>query len=74
MDNTISILVSMSNGVYLLKIALKVPQGVLTEDAYMYSLEPENKKAIHALLPFHCQQFGGIVEVEHIFEVADLTK
>ena len=74
MDNTTSLLVTLSNGDYLLKVAMKVPHGALTDDAIEYSLEPENKKAIHALLPLHCQSFGAIVEVDRIFEVKDLTK
>ena len=71
MENTESYLITLSNGEFLIKVALKVHNEELKGDAREYSLEPENKKQFSKLLPLHCKSFGEIVEVEQIFEVID---
>jgi len=60
-------LVSLSNGEYLIKVALEAPHDTFPDSYY---LEPDNKQKIMDLLPLHCKSFGNIVEVEEIFEIA----
>lgn len=71
MNNDINLLITMSNGEFLLKIAIKLPADKLSEDVLDYPLEPENKEKIFNWLPNHCQSFGKIVEVESLFEIKD---
>lgn len=73
MENTKNILITLSNGQYLLRVALKVSSDYFKGDVLEYPLEPENKKQIAEVLPAHCKSFGEIVEVQDIFEVADLV-
>jgi len=48
---------------------LQVKRDVLPGDCAEYPMEPENRKAIHALLPLHVQTCGPIVAVDELFEV-----
>lgn len=69
MDNSINWLITLSNGEYLLKAALKFTPNMLNGDCREAPLEPENKEQIRKLLPLHVSSFGAIVEVEEIFDV-----
>lgn len=62
-------LVTVLYGDTLLRCALKVKRDAVPDDCAEYPMEPENRKAIHALLPLHVQTCGPIVEVEDLFEV-----
>ena len=53
----------------LLKCALQAKRDVLPGDCGEYPMEPENREAIHALLPLHVRNCGPIVDVEPIFDV-----
>jgi hypothetical protein len=74
MDSNINILVTLSNGDYLLRVALKLDSNKngVNPETIMYALEPENKEKISSFLPPHCKSFGQIVEVKEIFEIKDL--
>jgi hypothetical protein len=72
MNNDINWLITLSNGEYLIKVALKLSPSMLTGDAREACLEPENKAQIMKLLPTHCSSFGNIVEVEELFEIKNL--
>lgn len=74
MNNDINLLVTLSNGDYLIKCALKLKNHMLTEDEQKYCLEPENKAKIASLLPTHVASFGTIVDVDELFEIKDLCK
>lgn len=73
MNNDINLLVTLSNGEFLLRAAIKLAGNALERDTVEYPLEPENKAKIAAFLPMHVRSFGHIVEVKEIFEVKDLT-
>ena len=51
----------------ILKCALAVSRNKLPEEAAEYFMEPESRKALHALLPLHVRSCGPIVDVESIF-------
>jgi hypothetical protein len=53
----------------LLRCALKVKGDALPGDCWQYPMEPENRKAIHAMLPAHVRECGPVVDVLEIFEV-----
>ncbi len=74
MSNNENLLITISNGEYLIKVAIKISQNMVIGDALKYPLEPENKAQFAKLLPKHCRSFGNIVEVEEIFEVKDFIK
>ncbi len=69
MNNETNLLITLSNGEYILQVAIKFLDGVLNSDIISAPLEPENKKVIFAYLPLHCQSFGNIVDVKEIFEI-----
>ena len=69
MGDDISWLVTVLYGDTLLRCALKAKRATLPGDCAEYPMEPENRKAIHALLPLHVQECGPIVAIEEIFEV-----
>jgi hypothetical protein len=69
MGNDICWLVTVLYGDTLLQCALKVPRTAVGCDCWEYPMEPENRKAIHALLPLHVQTCGPIVAVEELFDV-----
>lgn len=73
MSNTISLLITLSNGEYLIRAAIKLPSDALDNDCRTYCLEPENKATIAGFLPIHVRSFGAIVEVEEIFDIEDKT-
>lgn len=54
----------------LIRCALKVKNGVLPSDADEYPMEYREK--FHELLPLHVRECGPIVEIEEIFEVAEV--
>jgi len=63
----------LAAGDVLLRVAVKIdkwdlPSGRIL-DITNCPMEPENRKAIHALLPDHVRAFGPIVAVEEIFDV-----
>ena len=69
MDDNINLLITILNGNTLLRCALQVKRDALPGDCVNYPMDPENRKAIHALLPLHVQSCGPIVAVEDLFEV-----
>lgn len=69
MGDDINWLVTVLYGDTLLRCALQVKRDALPGDCAEYPMEPENRKAIHALLPLHVQTCGPIVAVEELFEV-----
>ena len=73
MNSDINILVTLSNGEYLLLVALKLDanEDEVNPETIEYYQEPENKEKIFALLPLHCRSFGKIVKVEEIFEIVE---
>lgn len=71
MDDSISLLITITDGIQLFPVALKLKGNALTEDERAYYLEPENIKKIKSFLPLHCQSLGNIVNVEELFEVED---
>lgn len=73
MNNETNILITLSNQEFLIKVAIKISGGLLSEDVIKYPLEPENKEIIKKYLPKHCSDFGNIVKVEEIFEIQDGT-
>lgn len=73
MTNDIVFLISITNGDFLYRVALKIKRDMLG-DAAEYPLEPENKEKIMKLLPLHVRSCGKIVEVEEIFEVVDQSR
>ena len=70
MDNKINLLITLSDGSRLLKVALKLTPQMI-DDIMPYYLEPENKERLKKLLPLYCQTAGNIVDVQEIFEVID---
>jgi hypothetical protein len=69
MGDDINWLVTVLYGDTLLRCALQVKRDALPGDCAEYPMEPENRKAIHALLPLHVQTCGPIVAVDELFEV-----
>jgi len=69
MSDDICFLITILQGDALVKCALKCKRNLLSEDIILYPLEPESRKAIHKLLPWHVRRFGPIVEIEELFEV-----
>ena len=67
MSPDICLLISLSNGCYLLKIALKLDKNKLKDEAY---LEADNKHILRSLFPdgLALSDFN-IVHVEEIFEI-----
>lgn len=74
MDDKLNLLITLTDGVNVIRVALQVGPGILTGDAGTYWLEPENKEQFFKLLPLHCQSFGKIVDVEDIFETVVAKK
>ena len=72
MSDEINFLITMTNGDYLLKVALGVssPGNKLKRDCIECPMEPENKEQLFNLLPNHLKSFGKIVDVETIFDIA----
>lgn len=68
------LLISLSNGEYLIKVALKIFSGLEWGDVVSAPLEPENKEKLYNLLPDHIKSFGKIVAVEEIHDLAVVHK
>jgi len=73
MDNDICWLVTVLYDDQLLRCALRVdkhdlPSGRM-DDIAKYPMEPENREAIHALLPPHVRSCGPVVDVQSLFDV-----
>jgi hypothetical protein len=71
MSNELNLLVTLSNGQYLLRCAVKTSPEKFT-NFEPYYLEPDIKSQIANMLPDHVKSFGEIVEVSEIFEIKDL--
>ncbi len=69
MNDELNWLITVLYGDTLLRCALQVKRDALPGDCAECPMEPENRKAIHALLPLHVQSCGPIVAVEELFEV-----
>lgn len=69
MDDNVNWLVTVLYHDSLLKCALQVKRDALPGDCAEYPMEPENRKAIHALLPLHVRECGIVVAVEEIFDI-----
>lgn len=53
----------------LLRCALSVKRGVLSQDCIDYPLEPENRRKYLDLLPSRVRDLGSIVDVSPLFDV-----
>ena len=47
--------------------------AVRAEGWIQYPMEPEERAAMHELLPLHVRSCGPIVDVQQIFEIVDVT-
>ena len=56
-------LITLCDGIQLIRVALKAKQEV------MYFMEPAGKAELMEQLPKHCQSCGVIVHVEELFEI-----
>lgn len=74
MNDDINWLVTVLYGDTLLRCALQVKRNGLSSDCIEYPMEPENRKAIHALLPLHVQSCGPVVAVDELFEIHIVDK
>ncbi len=72
MSDEVTFLITILYEGGLLQCALKVPGDTFSDDVFAFPLEPENKDAIHAVLPEHIKSCGPIVAVEQIFDVCIL--
>lgn len=68
MSPEINLLITLTNGEELFRVAIKIDANDIG-DIMPYYLEPENQARLHKMLPLHCQSLGKIVEVEEIFEI-----
>ena len=69
MGDDICWLVTVMYGETLIRCALKAKREDLPGDCAEYPMEPENRRAIHALLPLHVQTCGPVVDVQNLFDV-----
>jgi len=73
MDDAINWLVTILCDGTLIRCALKVDKWDLPEgrvyDITRHPMEPENREAIHALLPMHVRSCGPVVDVVELFDV-----
>jgi len=69
MDNHVNRLVTVLYGDRLLKCALQVPDGILSQECVDYPMAPKSREAIRALLPLHVRNCGPVVNVEPLFEI-----
>ncbi len=74
MNDQINWLITILYGDTLLRCALQVDTKTLTGDCVEYPMEPENRRAIHKLLPSHIQSCGPIVAIEKLFAVHVATE
>jgi hypothetical protein len=74
MNDDILMLITLTDGERILKVALKSNPRIIDNDVAEYWGEPENKLKIHSLLPLHVRSFGKIVECERLFEITDSTQ
>jgi len=65
MNPDICVLISLTDGEQLIRVALKTPRSRFPE----FYMVPKGKEAIRKMLPIHVRSFGMIVHVEEIFEV-----
>ncbi len=70
MGTHVCFLISILHEGSLLKCALKVRRDALSEDCIDNPMEPENRKTLRDLLPFHVKACGPVVDVEPLFEVS----
>ena len=74
MGSDLNLLITLTNGAELLRVALKLDANSIG-DIMPYYMEPENRKRLLDFLPEHCKSGGfNIVDVDEIFEVKDLLK
>jgi len=69
MGNDINWIITILYRDKLLRCALKIPEGIISNDCKQYPMEPENREIIHDLLPLHVKSCGKIMEIEKIFEI-----
>jgi hypothetical protein len=67
MSSDISLLIAILYEGELMWCALKVAGNKIPGHV------DEHKELIHSMLPLHVRECGPIVEIQEIFEVADLT-
>lgn len=68
MSPEINLLITLTNGEELFKVAIKIDANDIG-DIMPHYLEPENRVKLESMLPNHCRTLGKIVEVEEIFEI-----
>ena len=74
MNDKINWLITVLYRDQLMRCALQVQRGSLPGDCEDSPMEPENREAIHALLPLHVQSCGPIVAIEEVFEIHVVTE
>lgn len=72
MNNDENLLITLTNGQDIYKVALKFRYGLIPKEAIDYYRESEYENVLKNLLPLHCQSLGNIVEVEELFEIKSL--
>lgn len=58
----------------LLRVALRAHRDSFPEDFDDYPMEPENRKAVHAMLPAHVGSCGPVVAIEDLFDIHVLVQ
>jgi hypothetical protein len=53
----------------IVQVALKIKRSQVSDDVFLYPMEPENREILHGFLPSHVQSMGPIVDIEDLFEV-----
>ena len=74
MSDKLNFLITLSNGVYLLRVAVQCYGDYFIGNEYDRWQEPEYNIQYLGLVPLHCQDFGTIVNVEDIFDISILPK
>lgn len=69
MSNEVCLLITISAGEYLVKVAVRFMRDSIDRMVIDYPLEPEHKQIIFDRLPQHVQSVGTIVAVEEIMDI-----
>lgn len=69
MNDDIQMLITLTNGEEMIRIALRVTKKQITEDDMEFWAESETKKKIHDLLPFTVRNWGQIIDIERLFDI-----
>jgi len=72
MSDDICVLITLSDGDCLFHCALKLKSRFFPDDFLEYPME--YRSALSNLLPNHVSGSGNIVDIQHIYEVVDMSK